>query len=83
VFQRIGEIGAGDRQHDRLEFDWDEPTASGSDGKAAGAFKEHVYLQVGVERETKKFEWLRQRGVIHEERFNRRTLVSMPTERDL
>jgi hypothetical protein len=29
----------------------------------------NVNLQADVERETKKFEWLRQRGVIDEERF--------------
>jgi hypothetical protein len=31
----------------------------------------NVNLQVDVERETRKFEWLRQRGVIDEERFQR------------
>jgi hypothetical protein len=31
----------------------------------------NVNLQADVERETKKFEWLRQRGVIDEERFQR------------
>jgi hypothetical protein len=30
-----------------------------------------VNLQADVERETRKFEWLRQRGVIDEERFQR------------
>jgi hypothetical protein len=31
----------------------------------------NVNLQTDVERETRKFEWLRQRGVIDEERFQR------------
>jgi hypothetical protein len=31
----------------------------------------NVNLQADVERQTKKFEWLRQRGVIDEERFQR------------
>jgi hypothetical protein len=31
----------------------------------------NVNLQADVERETRKFEWLRQRGVIDEERFQR------------
>jgi hypothetical protein len=42
----------------------------------------NVNLQADVERETKKFEWLRQRGVIDEERFSALYKFSTPAKRD-
>jgi hypothetical protein len=41
-----------------------------------------VNLQADVERETRKFEWLRQRGVIDEERFQRALRILSASKRD-